>query len=84
MILPQKVSMYIQEEIIIALSWEINHKVTKVWVLSFHDLKGNVDLCEITNHKELGLKPFIRDVLKNGNYISKNPMCFDTYGFEKI
>ena len=76
--------MYIQEEIIIALSWEINHKVTKVWVLSFHDLKGNVDLCEITNHNELGLKPFIRDVLKNGNYISKNPMCFDTYGFEKI
>lgn len=82
----QKVSMYVQEETIIALSWELNERIVKVWVLEDHDLNGNVDLCEVTEEHENGgnIKNFIRKILSEGNYINKNPMHFDTIGFESV
>ena len=82
--LNQKVSLYIQNEIIVALSWEISDKVVKVWTLDDHDLSGTMDLCEVTqaNDNRSNIKSFIRNLLKEGNYASKNPMHFDTIGFE--
>jgi hypothetical protein len=82
----QKVSLYIQEETTIALSWEINDKIVKVWVLEYHDLNGNVDLCEVTEDyaNKGNIKTFIRKILSEGNYVSKNPMHFDTIGFESV
>lgn len=84
--LKQKVSLYIQEEVIIALSWELNDTIVKVWILEDHDLSGNVDLCEVTgddsNHGNI--KNFIRKILAEGNYVNKNPMHFDTIGFESV
>lgn len=80
MLLKQKVSLYIQHEIIVALAWEIADKTVKVWCLDDYDFCGTVDLCEVTHHSSK-LKTFIRDVLKNGKYSSKNPMHFDTVGF---
>jgi len=51
-----------------------------------HDLSGNVDLCEVTgddsNHGNI--KNFIRKILAEGNYVNKNPMHFDTIGFESV
>jgi hypothetical protein len=72
--LKQKVSLYIQEEVIIALSWELNDTIVKVWILEDHDLSGNVDLCEVTGDESLA----------EGNYVNKNPMHFDTIGFESV
>ena len=82
--LKQKVCIYIQEEIIIAISWEICDKLVKVWILEDHGLKGTVDLCEVADSSGRKIKEFIRKILKQGKFIKKNPMYFDTIGFEKV
>lgn len=84
--LNQKVSLYIQNEIIVALSWEISDKVVKVWTLENHDLSGTMDLCEVIHNSDDkgNIKNFIRKIVKEGNYHSKNPMHFDTIGFESL
>lgn len=84
--LKQKVSLYIQQEIIIAISWELSDKIVKVWLLENHNLEGTVDLCEVTetSNTECSIKNFIRNILSEGNYVNTNPMYFDTIGFESL
>lgn len=78
--LKHKANLYIQNETVIAVSWEISDKVVKVWVVDSHDISGMVDLCEVT-HNGNKIKSFLRDILNNGKYKSKDPMHFDTVGF---
>lgn len=78
----QKVNMYIQNETIMAFSWEINQKIARVWVLAGEDFQGQFDLCEIEHKEKNKIKSFIRDVLKNGKYVITDPMNFDTIGFD--
>lgn len=73
--------MYIQNETIMAFSWEINEKIARVWILENEELNGHFDLCEITHNESAKIKSFIRDLLQNGKYLLTNPMNFDTIGF---
>lgn len=84
MTIAQKVNMYIQDEMIMAFSWEINDKIARVWVLQGQDFMGQFDLCQIKHLQGSKIKSFIRDLLKNGKYLITDPMNFDTIGFDNM
>lgn len=77
----QQVKIYMQDEIVMALSWEINNKTAKVWVTEDIDTNGYFDMCEISHDCSKTIKSFIRDVLKDGKYTKIDPMNFETVGF---